>query len=174
MTLCLRLSYLCCGPARFPPEALTTPDGRPVTVLNPGRRSSGPGPDFRDAIVSIDGAERRGDVELHVRASYFQDHGHLEDPAYAALALHVVYLADEGPETSLFGGGRAPVAALAPWLAQRSQGRAGALALGVGHLGAALPPGGLARRRRGHRWRTAPGRRSSFPRQGASPGRDGR
>jgi hypothetical protein len=114
------LSLLWAG-QRFPPEALTTPDGRPVTVLNPGRRSSGPGPDFRDAIVAVDGCERRGDVELHVRASYFQEHGHFADPAYAALALHVVYLADDGLETSLFGGGTAPVAALAPWLSQRKE-----------------------------------------------------
>jgi hypothetical protein len=58
-------------------------------------------------------------VELHVRASYFQMHGHMTDPAYADLALHVVYLADDGPETAVAGGGCVPVAALEPWLSQR-------------------------------------------------------
>ncbi len=70
-----------------------------MEVVNPGRRGGAAGPDFRDAVVLLDGVERRGDVELHV-----------------------VYLADE-PETRLQDGGVAPVAAFAPWL----QGRAGEL-----------------------------------------------
>ena len=104
---------------RFPPEALTTPDGRAVRVLNPGRLNSSAGPDFHDAIVELDGSERRGDVELHIRASYFRVHGHDVDPAYDGIALHVVYLADEGPETLLSDGSWAPVAAFAPWLERR-------------------------------------------------------
>jgi hypothetical protein len=105
---------------RFPPEALSTPDGRSVRVLHPGRRTGGPGPDFRDAVVSVGGIERRGDVELHVRASSFYSHGHGRDAAYARLALHVVYLADDGPETQLALGGSVPVAAFAPWLQYRT------------------------------------------------------
>jgi len=105
---------------RFPPEALRTPDGRRVGVLHPGRRGGGAGPDFLDAAVLLDGGERRGDVELHVRASAFRAHGHDRDPAYDRLVLHVVYLADDGVETPLAGGGRAPVAAFAPWLERRA------------------------------------------------------
>jgi hypothetical protein len=105
---------------RFPPQALTTPDGRPVRVLHPGRRVGGPGPDFRDAIVKVGGIERRGDVELHVRASAFHTHGHGTDAAYAQLALHVVYRADDGPETPLPLGGSVPVAAFEPWLHHRA------------------------------------------------------
>jgi len=105
---------------RFPPEALSTPDGRAVRVLHPGRRVGGPGPDFRDAVVTVDGVERRGDVELHVRASAFRSHGHASDAAYARLALHVVYRADEGPETPLALGGSVPVAAFEPWLHHRA------------------------------------------------------
>jgi len=105
---------------RFPPEALSTADGRAVEVLNPGRRGGGSGPDFLDAVVLLDGVERRGDVELHVRASSFRGHGHDADPAYKGIALHVVYRADEA-ETRLCGGGLAPVAAFAPWLEGRSQ-----------------------------------------------------
>jgi hypothetical protein len=105
---------------RFPAEALSTPDGRSVRVLHPGRRIGGPGPDFRDAVVTVGGVERRGDVELHVRASAFRAHGHATDAAYARLALHVVYRADEGAETPLALGGSVPVAAFEPWLRQRA------------------------------------------------------
>ena len=113
------LSLLWAG-QRFPAAALATPDGRPVTVLNPGRLNTGPGPDFRDAVLSLDGEEHRGDVELHVRASAFRGHGHHLDPAYDALALHVVYRADTGGETELHSGRLVPVAALAPWLERRT------------------------------------------------------
>src|SRR5262245_59212593 len=51
---------------RFPPEALATPDGHSVNVIYPGRPNFGAGPDFRDAVLQIDGRELRGDVELHV------------------------------------------------------------------------------------------------------------
>jgi hypothetical protein len=104
---------------RFPPEALQAVDGRAVTVINPGRRGGSSGPDFLDAVVLLDGRERRGDIELHVRASAFRGHGHATDPNYARLALHVVYRADDGPQTALWGGGSAPVAAFAPWLERR-------------------------------------------------------
>jgi hypothetical protein len=91
----------------------------PVTVVYPGHRGGSAGPDYRDAVVQVGGEERRGDVELHVRASYFHGHGHHLDPAYDGVVLHVVYLADEGPLTLLSNGGATPVAALAPWLARR-------------------------------------------------------
>jgi hypothetical protein len=105
---------------RFPPEALTTADGCAVEVVFPGRRGGASGPDFRDAVVRLDGVERRGDIELHVRASAFRAHGHHVDAAYTNLALHVVYRADE-TETRLANGASAPVAAFAPWLEGRSR-----------------------------------------------------
>jgi Protein of unknown function (DUF2851) len=89
-------------------------------VVNPGRRGGGSGPDFLDAVVLLDGVERRGDVELHVRASSFRGHGHEADPAYDGVALHVVYQGDE-TETRLNSGATAPVAAFAPWLEGRSR-----------------------------------------------------
>jgi Protein of unknown function (DUF2851) len=105
---------------RFPAEALRAVDGRRLQVLNPGRRGAASGPDFLDAVVLLDGEERRGDIELHVRASSFRSHGHESDPAYANLALHVVYRADAGAATTLHGGAGAPVAAFADWLEDRS------------------------------------------------------
>ena len=114
------LSWIWAG-QRFPAEALSTPDGRALSVINPGRRGGGSGPDYLDAVFLLDGEERRGDVELHVRASSFRGHGHNADPAYDGVALHVVFRADAGNETLLSNGKRAPVAQFAGWLEGRAQ-----------------------------------------------------
>jgi hypothetical protein len=103
-------------------------DGSIVRVLNPGRANAGAGPDFRNAVLELAGERLLGDVELHLRASYFRAHGHCRDHAYDRLALHVVYLADEGPTTLLANGRLAPVASFAPWLQGRAQELAGWLA----------------------------------------------
>jgi hypothetical protein len=113
------LSHIWAG-RRFPVEALATPDGRPVRVLNPGHSAGGSGPDFRDAVVLVGGERRLGDVELHVRASSFREHGHDRDPAYDGVVLHVVYRADDGPDTALCSRQRVPVAAFAPWVERRT------------------------------------------------------
>jgi hypothetical protein len=106
---------------RFPPQALASVDGQPLTVLYRGLRGRGPGPDFRDAVIQTPADILRGDVELHLRASDFRRHGHHRDPAYDGLALHLVYRADEGPHTLLAGGRPVPIAALAPWVERRSE-----------------------------------------------------
>jgi len=104
---------------RYPRGALRA-GAEVVSAVNPGRRGRGPGPDFRDAVVRLRGEERRGDVELHVRASYFLQHGHHLDPAYDRLVLHVVFLDDSGGGTRLACGESVPVAAFAPWVESRA------------------------------------------------------
>ncbi len=106
---------------RFPDGALVTRAGVPVRVIFAGRPGRGPGPDFRGAaIAGPSGATVRGDVELHVRASDFRAHGHERDAAYARVILHLVFEDDTGADTPLFGGGTAPIVALAPWVARRA------------------------------------------------------
>ncbi|MDP9238723.1 MAG: DUF2851 family protein [Chloroflexota bacterium] len=107
---------------RFPVGALVTRDGVPVHVIDQGRAGRGPGPDFRGACISgPSGLPLRGDIELHVRSSSFRAHGHHHDAAYANVILHVVFEDDTGINTPLFGGGVAPVVALAPWVARRAE-----------------------------------------------------
>jgi hypothetical protein len=60
-------------------------------------------------------------VELHVTEAEFRRHGHASDPAYARVVLHVVFDAGGAAETRLPGGGGAPVVALRPWVARRSE-----------------------------------------------------
>ncbi len=70
---------------------LFTTDGRAVEVLRPGRIQHNSGPDLDDALVRIDGGLWAGTVEVHLRSSDWNAHGHQVDPAYANVVLHVVY-----------------------------------------------------------------------------------
>jgi hypothetical protein len=105
----------------FPAEALTTTAGERLRVVYRGRRTGGPGPDFRDALIAAPGGLLRGDVELHVRSSDFRRHGHHLDGAYAAVVLHLVFADDEAGETALPGGGEARVVSLGAWVDGRAQ-----------------------------------------------------
>lgn len=69
---------------------MVTVDGRPVAIIDPGQLNTGSGPDFFNAKVSIGGDLWAGDVEIHVRASDWNRHGHDGDRAYDSVILHVV------------------------------------------------------------------------------------
>lgn len=69
---------------------LRTTDGRRVRVVYPGRPAPGHGPDFRDAVLEIDGTPVNGPVELHRVPSDWLAHGHHHDPAYDNVILHVI------------------------------------------------------------------------------------
>ena len=76
--------------ARLRPPLVTT-GGLPVRVLDPGRRTGGPGPDFRGATLEIGGHTRKGDVEIHVRPGDWNLHGHSDRPDYDGVVLHVAW-----------------------------------------------------------------------------------
>lgn len=77
-------------------------NGRKCTVLTPGIRNRGKGPDFTDAVIRIGKSERRGDVELHRKTSDWHAHGHSNDPAYGNVILHAVDLDDTMPGNVAF------------------------------------------------------------------------
>ena len=94
-------------------RALSTADGRRVRVLYPGRRNGGPGPDFRDAMIQVDGAPpQRGDVEVHLADSGWREHGHHEDPNYNNVMLHVVMTRKSKGATERQDGEEVPVTSL--------------------------------------------------------------
>lgn len=66
-------------------------DGRALEVVTPGTWNVAAGPDFRNAFVRVDGVGMAGDVEIHCRAADWQAHGHVGDPAYGRVILHVVW-----------------------------------------------------------------------------------
>ena len=98
------------------PGPWRTTDGRTVVVRYRGRWSAGFGPDFADARLILDGREITGAVEIHRRAADWRAHGHHLDPAYNAVALHVV-LDDDGTTVRTRDGRMLPTLALAPLLA---------------------------------------------------------
>ncbi len=78
-------------------KLLRTTAGERIQVVYPGRRNLGPGPDFRDAIIALDGRRlRHGHIEVHTTTSAWRAHGHAADPAYHNVILHVVW-EDDGP-----------------------------------------------------------------------------
>jgi len=74
----------------FDTTDLHTVDGRTLSVLRAGARNETEGPDFRDAMILIDGRFEQGDIELHLEATDWFRHKHDQDAHYNNVILHVV------------------------------------------------------------------------------------
>lgn len=86
--------------------------GTRLRVLYPGRPGTSAGPDFRDALLEVEGVGLvRGDVEIHRRQQDWDAHGHGGDPKYNGVVVHGV-LGVETNETPLPSGTSAPVVSL--------------------------------------------------------------
>lgn len=70
---------------------LKTTSGVPVEIINPGFRNTDSGPDYLEAKIKIGGQLWAGHVEIHVRTSDWNRHGHQYDKAYQNVVLHVVH-----------------------------------------------------------------------------------
>jgi len=90
-----------------------SPDGLRVRVLYSGRPGHTAGPDFRDALLEVEGVGLvQGDVEIHVRQRDWKSHGHGDDPRYNGVVLHAA-LDVQSASTQLQSGQNAPVISLA-------------------------------------------------------------
>ncbi len=86
-------------------QALRTETGARVQVLYPGRPGVTAGPDFRNALLMVEGQGLvQGDVEVHLRQRDWQAHGHHQDPNYNGVALHVALQLDAQPSRTDSGG----------------------------------------------------------------------
>ncbi|WP_431216626.1 DUF2851 family protein [Puia sp. P3] len=81
----------------FNQSSLFTEAGEELSVVFPGVLNTGAGPDFRHARIRIGGVLQEGPVEVHIRASDWDRHGHSGDDNYRGVILHVVWEADGGP-----------------------------------------------------------------------------
>ncbi|HQV53570.1 MAG: DUF2851 family protein [Flavobacteriales bacterium] len=83
----------------FDARSLRTTDGHTIEILHPGNIQSNSGPDLANARIRINGQQWVGSVEVHVRASEWDRHGHQHDPAYTNVILHVVHTYDTAVHT---------------------------------------------------------------------------
>ena len=81
---------------QYKTQALATTAGELLQVLQVGQPNKHAGPDFFNAKVVVAGTMWSGNVEIHVRSSEWNGHGHEQDPAYNNVILHVV-LEDDLP-----------------------------------------------------------------------------
>jgi len=79
----------------FAKEKLTTVHKQPLSILNQGFLHQDAGPDFKQAIIKIDGVTWAGNVEVHIRSSDWYKHQHQNDAKYQSVILHVVYEHDQ-------------------------------------------------------------------------------
>jgi len=92
---------------RYRPSELKLSSGETVTVMNPGIWNLEAGPDFIDAQIMINPGSRllRGDVEVHIYPSDWENHRHNTNPHYDNVILHVTWfkspLARSLPENAL-------------------------------------------------------------------------
>ena len=70
---------------------LQTTDGEKVEIVATGYRNTDSGPDFLEAKIQIGDKLWAGHVEIHVKSSDWNRHGHQTDKAYQNVVLHVVY-----------------------------------------------------------------------------------
>lgn len=78
-------------------EKLVTASGERLKVIYPGKENKDSGPDFVGAIIATaNGGLLRGDVELHMKAGDWKNHGHHRDPRYNDVILQVVWDREAG------------------------------------------------------------------------------
>lgn len=97
-------------------------DGRALRVLHPGFWNHEAGPDFHRAMLQVEQEPpQEGDVEIDLRPSGWQQHGHDQNPAYAKVILHVIWERPPTPPCSppilaLRDFLEAPLEELVPWM----------------------------------------------------------
>jgi Protein of unknown function (DUF2851) len=80
---------------RFNLDDLKTTKGEAIDIQNFGEHNPNAGPDFLNATIRIGDMIWAGNVEMHVKASEWMQHGHQNDKAYNNVILHVVFEENE-------------------------------------------------------------------------------
>ena len=106
-------------------QAFRTEAGTRIRVLYPGRPGVTAGPDFRNALLMVEGQGLvQGDIEVHLRQQDWQFHGHHRDPNYNGVVLHIALESDTEPSRT-DSGSAPPVVNLTSFLASASANDAG-------------------------------------------------
>ncbi|AWW31335.1 DUF2851 domain-containing protein [Echinicola strongylocentroti] len=75
----------------FDKRGLTTVADAALEIKKIGFQNFHQGPDFSEAHVAIDGIDFFGNIEVHIRSSDWDAHGHEDDENYDSVILHVVW-----------------------------------------------------------------------------------
>jgi hypothetical protein len=84
----------------YKPGLFFTDQEHQMEVIHPGLPNTNAGPDFFNAKVKIDEVIWAGNVEIHLKASDWDQHHHHKDPLYDNVILHVVLHNDRKISTS--------------------------------------------------------------------------
>lgn len=90
----------------FSQQNLVTTEGEPLEILSFGFHNHDSGPDFSQAKIKIEETLWAGNIEIHIRASHWNQHNHQFDTAYDSVVLHVVWECDT--EITTTKGGKIP------------------------------------------------------------------
>lgn len=77
--------------------------GKEIKIISPGDWNRGAGPDFLGAEILINNERLRGDIEIHLRWSDWEAHGHHQDPNFSGVILHAVLIPGVKPVTTASG-----------------------------------------------------------------------
>lgn len=80
---------------RLPLTNLLTIDSKKIEILHVGIHNPDSGPDFFNGQILLDEIRHSGNIEMHVKSSDWNLHGHQFDKAYSNVILHVVYEHDQ-------------------------------------------------------------------------------
>jgi hypothetical protein len=100
----------------FSGKSLSLTNGDQVHILHPGIENRHAGADFQQAKIRINDLLWVGAVELHVRASDWNVHGHHTDQSYENVILHVVWEHDR--EISYVNEQQISTFCLSAWVSQ--------------------------------------------------------
>ena len=79
----------------FNTSQLHTVDGEQLAIVQQGIQNTISGPDFSEAQIIIGHTKWAGSVEIHLKSSDWEKHGHQNDTAYNGVILHVVFEHDK-------------------------------------------------------------------------------
>ncbi len=80
---------------KFHSQNLITATGEQLHIFQPGIHNHDSGPDFSESRIKIGDLEWSGHVEIHIKSSDWEHHGHSNDVAYDNVILHVVWQHDK-------------------------------------------------------------------------------
>lgn len=89
---------------KYSKSNLRSTTGATIEIIKAGETNSDSGPDFRNALIKINGKTLRGDIEFHRKSSDWYSHSHHTDRKYNAVVLQIVGINDSKEESKTESG----------------------------------------------------------------------